>query len=245
MFLPGPGTYNLNIMARVTYGPLVTELSGKLGGVTFQRNASGPIARLTPNPVVNPSPRQAPYENNFAILVAYWPTLSDSAKNSWRTFAALHDHTTPWGEIKTLNGFQWFMSVNLIRLLMDNAIITSAPTWFSMPPPQQFTLQASATFLRLYWSPAYDPAYHLLIYLTLPLRQSSDKLRRSHFYVMERNPGPPITTLDLTSRFESLANVTWADFYASADASIICRVKQVYENRGLASSYTSDIVKVD
>lgn len=231
-------------MARVTYGPLVTELEGKIGGVTFQRNASGPIARLTSNPLVNPSPFQAPNQNNFAILVAYWPTLSEANKNTWRTFAGLHDHTTPWGETKTLNGFQWFMSVNLIRLLMDNSILTTAPTWISMPPPQQFTLQVSATYLLCFWSPSYDPIYHLLVYLTFPLRQSSIKLRRAHYFVMERPPGPGITTLNLTTVFQNLTNVTWATFYASADCSIICRIKQVYDIRGLASSYTSDIVKI-
>ncbi|GAH48125.1 unnamed protein product [marine sediment metagenome] len=42
-------------MARVTYGGGVTEFAGSIGGVTFQRNASGYIAKLRSNPTVNPT----------------------------------------------------------------------------------------------------------------------------------------------------------------------------------------------
>lgn len=231
-------------MARVTYGESITEYAGSIGGVTFLRNSSGPIAKLRSNPPVNPSPDQSTYQLNISILVAFWPTISQANKDLWDAFAAAHDHTTPWGETKTLSGYQWFLSVNLTRLLLSLSILSSAPVWFAVPPPDQFTIETSATYIRAAWSPAYDPPYNLLFYLTLPLRQSSIKLRRSLFYVCTRPTGDPLDNYDLTSEFEALANVTWATFYASADASVIVRIKHTLVTRGLSSAYTSAIVKI-
>lgn len=231
-------------MARVTYGSGVTELAGSIGGVTYQKNTSGNIARLRPKPVVNPTALQAKYHTNMSFLVSYWPTLSQANKDQWDAFAIAHDHTTPWGEIKTLSGYQWFMSVNLIRRKFGLIPSSSPPAWQGLSPPDSFTLVATATYLRCEWSPAYDPVQALSFYLTLPLKQSSLKLRRSLFYIVYRTAGAALDYFDLTSYFQTLANITWPAFYASADCSIICRITHGNGSIGLYTSYTSAIVKI-
>lgn len=231
-------------MARVTYGSGVTELAGSIGGVTYQKNASGNIAKLRANPTVNPSALQAGYQNNMATLVSYWPTLSQANKDLWDAHAVAHDHTTPWGETKTLSGYQWFLSVNLKRLQFVLAILDVPGTWAALSPPDSFTLVATATYLRCEWSPNYDPVYGLAFYLTLPLRQSSLKLRRSLFFVHWDADVISIANYDLTSYFEALANVTWGTFYASADCSIICRIMHIRGSRCYTFGYTSAIVKI-
>lgn len=231
-------------MARVTYGESITEYAGSIGGITYLRNASGPIAKLRSLPPLNPSPDQSTYQTNMAILVAYWPTLSQANKDSWDALAAAHDKTTPWGETKTLSGYQWFLSVNLLRLSTGQALRSSPAAWHVYAPPDSFDLVATGTYLRVEWDPAYDPEDCLLFYLTLPLRQSSLKLRRSLFYVGYNRPVGALSNFDLTSWFESLANVTWATFYASADCSIICRITHGGFTQTYYSAFVSDIVKI-
>lgn len=231
-------------MARVTYGESITEYAGSIGGVTFLRNASGPIAKLRSNPPVNPSPYQSTYQVNMATLVARWPTLAQANKDLWDAHAAAHDHTTPWGETKTLSGYQWFVSVNLKRLQFGYAILVAPGTWTVLSPPDSFTLVATATYLRCEWSPNYDPIYGLAFYLTLPLRQSSLKLRRSLFFVYWDSDVPSIANFDLTAHFQALANVTWATFYASADCSVICRIMHIRATVCYTFGYTSAIVKI-
>lgn len=231
-------------MARVTYGESITEYAGSIGGVTFLRNASGPIAKLRSNPPVNPSPDQSTYQTNMAKLVAYWPTVSQPNKVLWDAFAAAHDHTTPWGEIKTLSGYQWFNSCNLNRLLIDQAILPAPPAWVVYPPPDSFVIQSSATYIRLYWSGTWDPVTYWAVYVSLPLRQSSLKLRRSLFFLVYVTDPNPRTYYDFTSLYESFANVTWATFFASANCSIIARVKHLAMGYGLTSAFTSAIVKI-
>lgn len=232
-------------MARVTYGESITEYAGSIGGVTFLRNASGPIAKLRSNPPVNPSPDQSFYQTRFASLIAFWPTISQANKDLWDALAAAHDHTTPWGETKTLSGFQWFVSCNMNRLLHENTLISSPGTWAVIPPPDQFTIETSSSYIRVAWDPDYWPSDAIFFYSTLPLRQSSLKLRRSLFLLTHVYPLGALTNYDLTSYIESLFNVTWSTFYASANCSIILRLRDVDTPNGWSSAYTSAITKIN
>jgi len=231
-------------MARVTYGESITEYAGSIGGVTFLRNASGPIAKLRSNPTVNPSPYQATHQGNLATLVAYWPTLSQENKDAWDDLAAAHKHTTPWGVEKTLSGYQWFISLNLRILHGANPIIDIPFQWYAPPPPPQFTIEVSSTYIRCVWDPAYQPDQTLFFYTSLPLRQSSIKLRRSLFYITRYYRPPPISTFDLTPYLTGLYNITWSTFFASANCSIIVRILHGYLGRGWRSAFTSAIVKI-
>ncbi len=232
-------------MARVTYGESVTEYAGSIGGVTFQKNASGNTARLRPNPTVNPTSLQAGYQTNMAYLVSFWPTLSQANKDLWDALAAAHDHTTPWGKIKTLSGYQWFLSVNLFRLSNIGTIRSTPGAWFVPSPPDTFTLATTGTYLRAVWSPAYDPTYDLLFYLSLPLRQSSLKLRRSLFYVGFRDAGVELDYYDLTAWFVALTGVTWSTFFANSNCNVICRMLHGSRSFGYYSFFTSAIIKIN
>jgi hypothetical protein len=231
-------------MARVIYGESITELVGSIGGITFQRNNSGTIARLKPKPPVNPSQGQSDQQHKLGTLVSYWSTLSSADKTSWDNFAAAHNHFTPWGEEKTLNGYQWFLSCNLNLLLAGEAIIDTAPAFSSISPPDAFTLTADADSLDIVWPGAFTVAPdYLFIYLTLPIRHSSLKLRRSMFLVKIDDTFDDVS-MDITSEFETLANVDWATFFAGSECNIICRILVVETGTGLASQFTSSLVKI-
>jgi hypothetical protein len=231
-------------MARVTYGSGITEYKGSIGGITYQRNASGPVAKLRSIWTVNPSPSQAVYQRNLAYLVSYWPTLSQANKDAWDALAAAHDHTTPWGETKTLSGYQWFLTVNLFNLAHNGAFLTSPYSWYVPSPADQFTIETSASYFRAAWSPPYDAPGSLFAYVSLPLRQSSIKLRRSLFFLKFYISAPSLSNWDLTSAIESLFNVTWSTFYASSNCHIILRIRQGDRYSGYLAPFTSAIVKI-
>jgi hypothetical protein len=230
-------------MARVTYGESITEYAGSIGGITYQKNRSGNIAKLRSNPTVNPSPYQSIYQTQFAMLVALWPTLSLPNKIDWDDHAAAHKHTTPWGAEKTLSGYQWFLLCNILRLHYHPAPILTPGAWVPPSPPEPFTIETSSTYIRAAWDPP-DIFTHMLGYISLPLRQSSLKLRRSLFFRGYKVVGSPVTNWDFTSFFETLANVTWADFYASANCHIIIRIMHGTITSGYFSSFTSAITKL-
>jgi len=231
-------------MARVIYGPEITELIGSIGGVTFQRNSSGYIARLKPNTPVNPTSGQATQEYYLSQLVAKWGSLSLPNKAAWDTFATAHTHYLPWGDEKTLNGYQWFISCNLNLLIINQSAIDTPPSWTSVSPVDEFVLSATDTYFRITWSPSIDiTGYRLLIYATHPLRMNSEKLRRS-ILLIRKYDGTTITYLDLKTYYENVFKVTWADLYTNSDCTIIVHCKLIQELTGLASQYTSSLIKI-
>ena len=231
-------------MARVTYGSGITEYKGSIGGITYQKNASGNIAKLRTDFTVNPTSLQATYQNRLSFLVAYWASLTTIQQTGWDTFAAAHDHTTPWGDVKTLSGYQWFLSCNLRRMMYHSTPIPAAPAWTAQTVPDTFTIEVAAGYIRVAWSPDYNAPGDLIAYATLPLRQSSLKLRRSLFHIKNYQAAPLLSNWDLTSEIAALYNVTWSTFYASAKCNIIIRLLQGDFATGLFSSFVSAIIKV-
>jgi len=232
-------------MARVNYGPGITDFKGSIGGVTFQNNTSGSIARLRTRAVVNPTALQAGYQARLSYLVSLWPTLTQVQKDAWDTFHGVNNHTTPWGETKILSGYQWFLSCNLRRMLYHAAAIVAAPAWVAQVVPDTFTIETAAGYIRVAWAPDYNAPLDLIAYCSLPLKQSSLKLRRSLFWIKNYAAAPLLTNWDLTSEIEALFNVTWATFYASSKCNIIIRLLQGDFAKGLFSSFVSAIIKIN
>lgn len=232
-------------MARVTYGALITELAGSIGGITFQRNSSGNIARLKPNMPVNVSENQQSQIFLLSQLVAAWSAFSDADKTSWNDLAAAHDHINEWSESKKLNGFQWFLSCNLNLLITDQAVTSTAPAWSTVAAVDPFTLTADGSNFDINWAPSVDlTGYYIIVYATPPLRQSSLKLRKSTF-ILDITGDAIIDTIALKILYEALFNVVWVDFFSNANCTIIIRTKLVQKDTGLASPYTSALIKIN
>jgi hypothetical protein len=231
-------------MARVTYGALITDLAGSIGGVTFQQNSSGSIARLRSKKPLNPSTVQSDQQLTLSRLVALWPTLSAAEKTSWSDLAAAHDHITPWGETKTINGFQWFMACNLNLLSCGWALLETAPAFASITPPNDITLASTDIAFSIEIAAGWNPGTSkILIYATPPIRQSSIKLRRNMF-ALTSYTGGNITTLSIKAVYEALFNLDWETFHPVSDCNIIVRARQVEYLTGMSSSLVSALIKI-
>lgn len=231
-------------MARVTYGALITELAGSIGGITFQKNASGNIARLRPHMSVNASDLQRSQQGLLNSLVSGWSALTLAQQTGWNNFAAAHSHVNEFGETKILNGFQWFLSCNLNLSLIGEATITAAPAWTVMVPADPFTLINTAPHLELNWAvPMSYPSGKAVFYFSPPIKQSSLKLRKFYLVglVMELDA---TETINIESYLLDLFNITWATFRGSSEAILSVRVKLVEYGTGLASIYTTGQIKI-
>lgn len=231
-------------MARVKYGALITDLAGSIGGITFQKNSSGSIAKLRNKTPLNPSLSQSDQQVALSKLVALWSTLSQAYQDNWAALAAAHTHFNAWGKETTLNGFQWFMSCNLNLISAGWDPISDAPSYSPISPPNDFTLSADADDFDINiasgWNPGDDK---ILIYATPPVRQTSVKLRRSLF-LLDSYTGGNITNRDIRVKYENMFYLTWASFYAAAECNIFIRAKQVQFGTGMASYFNSAILKI-
>lgn len=231
-------------MARVTYGSGVTEFKGSVGGVTFQRNTSGPIIKHKTYFPNSPSEAQAIYQRNLAYLVSKWSTLTSTQRAAWDTYAAAHDHTNPWGEVRTISGYQWWLSQSLDQLIFGYSYPTTPQTWGTPSPCDQFTLSASSSYLKLLWSPSYEFLNGTnLMYVSPPLKQGNLNIRRNLF-TLQTIGSSTYSEIDITSAFESYFNVTWSTFYASAKCFIIVRIRIIDETYLTSSAFTSALLQL-
>ena len=231
-------------MATVTYGGGVSELKGSVGGVTFQRNKSGTIVKRKTYYPNNPGSVQSTNQNYLAKIVSSWQGLSSARRAQWDVIAAAHDHTTPWGDTKTLSGFQFFMSNNLNLLATGQAIYVDQPTWLAPAAPDQFTLETDVDGIYIRWDPEYNPPYNfLLISVSPPLRQGNILLRRSLFQIDIYGAGQT-GEIDITADYIAQFGMTWATFWAAAECFIIARVRLIAEDEGWSSAYVSAITQI-
>ena len=84
-------------MAKVTYGALVTEINGSIGGITFQTNRAGTIARIRPASFRSRTGKQNTEIANFTSLIAGFSALTLAQKQAWDTFASVHTKETKFG----------------------------------------------------------------------------------------------------------------------------------------------------
>jgi hypothetical protein len=231
-------------MARVTYGAAITELTGSIGGITFQRNSSGTIARFRPGKGVNPSPGQSTQQYRLGFFVYLWSTLSLAQKTTWDDLAAAHDNTNPWGVTKHLNGFQWFIHCNLNLIQIGESPLYEAPAFDTILAPGSFYLIADASDLKIHptssWSPDSD---WICVYFSSPIKSSSLLLRKSTFYATKTH-GFESANFYITAYWESLFNLDWTAFYNSAQCNLLVRARRIQHLTGLSSMYTSAIIKI-
>ena len=210
-------------MARVTYGSMITELAGSIGGTTFQKNSSGNIARAKPKTIVNPSNKQSSRELMLGYLASVWSSLTLSQKQGWSDLAFNNTHYDPYGKVTQLNGFQQFQSNNINLSVISQNYIPDAPAYLLPTPPGSFTLHFSATQIYLEFDAPYDPSpYTFVLYVTPPLRQSNLNTRKSTF-LLTGGTWTSSTVFDITAPYLAYFNIFYPQFISSVDCTIIAR----------------------
>lgn len=121
-------------MAKITYGPVVNEASGKIAGVVFSRNRGGPYAKGHSIPTQPNSPRQIAARGAFSFAARRWTeTITNPQRQTWEDYASATPVIDRLGEERFLTGQQWFTANQAYfqsALLPAGQIVslTSAPT---------------------------------------------------------------------------------------------------------------------
>jgi hypothetical protein len=229
-------------MARVTYGAIITDLAGSIGGITFQQNASGSIARLKPSIPVNPSLQQSTRQVYLTQLVALWGRLSQANKDAWNSLAAAHRKINDWGREVRVSGYQWFISYNLNALSQGEGPWLTPEVYTTVDPVPQFDLIASEDYFKIdFGTPVAFPGYYAGIYATLPMKQTAIKMRKAT-YLIWMWPTGNTRYIDITEKYEELTGYSWSDLYNNAEIAIIVRMKNFQEDSGYSSPFTSNII---
>lgn len=222
-------------MARIVYGGIITELTGSIGGFTFQRNRSGTIVRLRPTGQKKVSDIQTEKQALHTTILANWQGLSLANKTLWNDFASLHTKTNSFGQTKTLSGLNWYESINQNLTAISEANIDTPPVFTLPVAPGNFAFIFSSTELKITFLPVFNPSNEsLLIRATQPLSVSSQALQKDFRLIKVVNT-PPFSTIDLKTDWENYFNIPYPPASSLDCFNIAIMVQTVEKTSGLAS----------
>lgn len=227
-------------MARVQYGAIITNLKGSVGGFTFQTNSSGEIVRKRPTGKKNPTVLQTVVQSEFTDLLAAWQSLSLADKILWNDFAALHTKTNKFGEVKSLTGMNWFISINQNRLTMGLGTYSQPPTYALPSAPPAFTVTLTAGVLSVTFSPNFQPTgTDLFIWTTQPVSRVSQKLRNA-YRLTKVETGDNYGTIDLTTAWETTHGLSWPPGADTSCYTIAILIQSCLQSSGICSAGTTN-----
>lgn len=162
-------------MALIKTGPIVAEIRGSIGGVTFARNRGGQYARNRSVPLNPQTTRQVAVRQEFGNLSNIWSTaLSPAQRTEWSTYAANVPLVNSLGESRNVSGINMFSRGNALLLDTGGALADDGPAEFTQGPSFSpgLTIDATADTLDVVDLGGYDPdtsgVIGLLIQQSLP-----------------------------------------------------------------------------
>jgi hypothetical protein len=105
-------------MAIFTPGPVVGQISGRIGGSVYSRNRGGPYIRNGAIPTLSSSIYAENAKQRLAIYSALWASLTSAQQLAWTNWAKQNPVTNRLGHKITLSGHMALVQLNVN---IDNA----------------------------------------------------------------------------------------------------------------------------
>lgn len=231
-------------MARVQFGALITEITGSIGGFTFQRNRSGSIIRLRPVGSKKQSVKQSLQQAKHLTFLSLWQNLTFFQKSEWNEFASLHPKINSFGQEKTLSGLNWFESINQNLQAISQPIVSIPPVYQLPVAPGNFIYIMSLSELKIIFQPDFDPANEsLFIRATHPMSLTSSALQKNLRLIKVVNI-PPYGTVDLKSAWQAYFNIPYPPSSSLDCFNIGIQVQTVHKVSGITSVGVIDISRI-
>ena len=145
-------------MAKLVYGPIVSDARNKIGGVVFSRSRSGPYSRSKVSPTQPRTSYQSTVRANFTSLAKLWgDTTMDANRAGWISLAARYPVKDAFGNSRTLTGLQMFVRCNGALLAIAESVILPAPANLIAGTPGAVILTAIAPNANLTLEVAVNP----------------------------------------------------------------------------------------
>lgn len=196
-------------MARVEYGAIITDIIGSIGGITFQHNRSGKIARLRPKTHKNPTSAQMDRQVKHSGILHDWQRLSGAQQGDWNDFADLHTKVNMFGDIKNLSGLNWYESINLSRNLIGLPSLITPPAYLLPCAVPSYTVTINQTKIEINLTAPFDTTDNVLVVrATGPIPNTTINFRGQWRFITYEDTGI-INNIDITDLWKSIFTCTY------------------------------------
>ena len=127
-------------MALIKPSPLVNDLRGSVGGVTFGRNSAGMFARAKVTPINPDTALQIAVRAKFAIAAIAWrSTLNATERDAWNLLGTTTTFKNALGDDYNPSGIQLYIRSSVL-LQLASASPVSTPPATAIVPVGEFTV---------------------------------------------------------------------------------------------------------
>lgn len=139
-------------MARVKFSGLVSDVSGSVGGFTFQRNPWGVSLRSKPIPRNTVSAYNQPIRQAFFQASRLWTGLSDADRIFWRNAVEYYLPKSKHNKTSFLSAHTYFMQIVPMALFQNLSL-----SYFTKLEPFDYRLQYSGN----HWHSGYIDIFYM------------------------------------------------------------------------------------
>ena len=161
-------------MAKIKFGMMMTDASGKLGGHVFSKNKGGSYVRTKATPTNPQTAAQMSVRSIFAQITSGWSALTEAQRASFRNAVDSFKKTDVFGDLKAPTGKQLYQRLNQNLALVNQALLQSAPQ------PEQIEIPTGLTPIASILAEEFDLAMagdtsnsQVMIFATAPLSQGT------------------------------------------------------------------------
>lgn len=116
-------------MAKIKFGMMMTDASGKLGGQVFSKNRGGSYVRTKVTPTNPQTTAQMTVRGIFASISSAWSSLTEASRLSFNNLVGDYGTTDIFGDLHNPSGKALFQRLN------QNLVISGqGPNYICVPP---------------------------------------------------------------------------------------------------------------
>lgn len=160
-------------MARIKLGPVVTDITGSVGGATFQRNRFGMTMRAKPLPLYSQTSAQYTIRRLIIFLQYSWQGLTDAQRLQWNRFLDFSGQTIRRDRSIKLSGQTLYIKYQLWRLLTNQSLLTTL-AYSPMPDffPIDYIARDEINMYIVFTDVVDKDAYYFICKLSSPRREN-------------------------------------------------------------------------
>lgn len=195
-------------MAKIKFGMMMTDASGKLGGQVFSKNRGGAYVRTKTTPSNPQTTAQMNVRGIFASISSAWSTLTEANRLSFNNFVADYAKTDIFGDLRNPSGKALYQRLNQNLAISGQLAITTCVSPVSVPFANLSSAEASVGADEfLVNTLGITTGSTLVVWATPPLSQGTtfvkNKLRQLEIFAGGVPSGNDIVT-SYTSKFGAL-----------------------------------------
>lgn len=215
-------------MAKIKFGAMMVDASGKLGGQVFSKNRGGAYIRTKTTPLNPQTTAQMAIRGIFASISSAWSGLTEESRQSFNNLVSSYARTDIFGDLRNPSG------KNLFQRLNQNLVISGQAQITVCGQPQEVPFANLSEVLLNNAAPGINLSYagdvtgsKVVVWATPPLSAGTSFVKNKLRQIAVLNGGDGVTT-DVASEYI-------AKFGAFEDDSNIYFGVRVINSNGQAS----------